>query len=145
MHASNACCPSSASWQSKWLGNKSLDTDSHEDEDAQETALMDFTRLTLYSDGDESEIKYMIDLFMDCADECLQILISGEEDQQQSWKKAAHRLKGSAANFGATQLSDYCEEAENYSHNDNTQRTILAQRIKENYDEVLMVLFRQYP
>ena len=129
----------------KWLNACNVEGESAERQSTSQ--IMDFSRLELYSDGDSDEIKYMINLFLDCADECLRILLgdNGAGRDHDAWQKAAHRLKGSAANFGAEQLAGICAQAEELHGDDDERKNAYAALIKENYEEVLNALFRKYP
>jgi len=67
----------------------------------------------MFEDSEPDEIKELMELF----DE--QALLSIKEletycldGEQEDWKKAAHKLKGSAANLGAIHLAKACEDAE---------------------------------
>jgi len=74
---------------------------------------VDMDHLNLFTDGDKNEEKELLDLFFDQADLSVQQLKEAIEDEDnEAWKKAAHRLKGAAANLGANALSDACAEAE---------------------------------
>lgn len=94
----------------------SCDTISSED------GVIDWDRLALFTDGDLEEEKALIDLFVTYAEESLTDLhdaMTAADGEQ--WQKAAHKLKGSAANLGAQNLADICLEAENgaaLSHDD---------------------------
>jgi HPt (histidine-containing phosphotransfer) domain-containing protein len=74
---------------------------------------VDLAHLRDYIGDDEDEKRIVVDMFVSGADECMAVmeaaLATGDE---QSWKKAAHKLKGSAANFGAEPLRALCYDAE---------------------------------
>lgn len=74
---------------------------------------VDLAHLRDYIGDDEDEKRIVVDMFVSGADECTAVmeaaLATGDE---QSWKKAAHKLKGSAANFGAEPLRALCYDAE---------------------------------
>lgn len=67
----------------------------------------------MFEDSDPEEIKELTDLFDEQAllsiAELEKYCLDGEQEE---WKKAAHKLKGSAANLGAIYLSKACEDAE---------------------------------
>ncbi len=103
--------------------------------------IMDWERLRMFTDDDPEEEKELIDMFVTYAEESLDILKArcqdGEDDE---WKKAAHKLKGSAANLGAKALSDVCTEAEQAFADDAQAKEKILGRILISYDEVCNAL-----
>lgn len=91
-------------------------TEEEQDTDADmasNTPPVDLTHLSLYVGDDAEERKMVFDLFTKGAEESLAVLGGNIMDGENiAWKKAAHKLKGSAANFGAIPLSHICKEAE---------------------------------
>lgn len=74
---------------------------------------VDLAQLRLFTDGDPAEEKILADMFLEQAEEMIQILTaSTAEDKNDVWKSAAHRFKGSSGNLGATQLHHLCKRAE---------------------------------
>lgn len=67
----------------------------------------------MFEDSSPEEIQELTELFSEQADICIQTMqehcLSGEQEE---WRKAAHKLKGSAANLGAIHLSETCLKAE---------------------------------
>ena len=110
-----------------------------------DSLLMDFERLESFADGDEDEMISMIDMFLDYADESVAVMreecIKGDHDK---WKKAAHKLKGSAANFGASQLSFLCSEAEKISGEGDDIKIIILSSIQKNYTDVIDALHTRF-
>ena len=78
-----------------------------------EEAPVDLNHLNMFTEGDKKEERELTSLFFEQARYSLQSLNDsmsyGEND---NWKNAAHKLKGAAANFGATKLSNICFDAE---------------------------------
>lgn len=83
----------------------------------------------------------MIDMFMLYADETLSILRDLKNGQDsEEWKKAAHKLKGSAANLGAQNLSDICYLAEQTYAQDDIRKDELFDKIETAYHQVRNML-----
>ncbi len=106
-----------------------------------ESKIIDWDRLHLFTDGDPEEEKELIGMFMTYAEESLEDLRAHCQDNDgEAWKKAAHKLKGSAANFGAQELSDVCMRAElAFSDNVQTKEEIMA-NIITSYEEVIKLI-----
>ena len=74
---------------------------------------VDMEHLNMFTDGDPDEERELLDLFFEQADLSISELETAlNSDDDEAWKKAAHRLKGAAANLGANMLSSACAEAE---------------------------------
>ena len=103
--------------------------------------IMDWERMALFTDGDPEEEKALIEMFTTYATESLEVLENALEDgQEEDWKKAAHKLKGSAANLGANLLSDACLQAEErYADNAEEKGKILT-AILLHYGQVSTLL-----
>ncbi len=76
-------------------------------------APVDMEQLRLFTDGDPAEEKALADLFLEQAQEMIDILEKSiGAEKQDMWKSAAHRFKGSSGNLGAMQLHNLCKRAE---------------------------------
>ena len=129
-----------------WLpGDPDTQTDSLEPEIGPEfdvsesgSVVMDWERLRMFTDGDPEEEKELIAMFTTYAEESLEILkarcLDGEDEE---WKKAAHKLKGSAANLGAQALSDVCFEAEKGFDRDQAAKEQILADILAAYEQVV--------
>lgn len=103
--------------------------------------IMDWDRLRLFTDGNPDEEQELIKIFMTYAEDSLSILrnqINDGEDEE--WKKAAHKLKGSAANLGAKLLSTACYEAETAFGSKKLEKEELLNKIVAQYAQVCTVL-----
>lgn len=79
----------------------------------EELMIMDWKRFQMFTDGDPQEAKELIDLFIEGAEESLELMFRlCSEHPDENWKIAIHKLKGSAANLGANILARHCKEAE---------------------------------
>ncbi len=89
---------------------------------------VDMEHLNMFTDGDSEEEKELLDLFFEQAELSITELQDNYGDANcEEWKKAAHRIKGAAANLGANILSAACAEAEqNYEQDQVAKETMLA-------------------
>jgi len=99
--------------------------------------IIDWERLQLFTDGNPDEEKALIEVFIASAGEAIATIKQHIETQDnEEWEITTHRLKGSAANMGAKNLSDICDEAEKaYMENAQTKR-ILFNSILTSYNKV---------
>lgn len=103
--------------------------------------IIDWSRIDMFTDGNPQEEKELIDMFMLYADETLSILRDLKNGQDsEEWKKAAHKLKGSAANLGAQNLSDICYLAEQTYAQDDIRKDELFDKIETAYHQVRNML-----
>ncbi len=110
-----------------------------EEQEVMETRLppVDLTHLSLYVGDDAEERKMVFGLFTHGAEESLAVLAGNIMDGKNiAWKKAAHKLKGSAANFGALPLSYICKEAEEKFESSADVKQALFLELSRSYKEV---------
>ena len=79
--------------------------------EAPEESPIDLEHLEMFTDGDADEEKELFEMFMEQAALNMQELQDSLEDDE-DWRKAAHKFKGSAANMGAVALAASCKIAE---------------------------------
>ncbi len=101
-------------------------------DDTNEEKPLDFEQLRLFTDGDPNEEKALFDLFLEQAEEMLSLLKnsanSTDNDDNEVWKSAAHRFKGSAGNLGANKLHLICKKAEaHYLDNAASKQNMLKE------------------
>lgn len=77
----------------------------------EEIMVMDMQHLREFTDGDPVLEKELADMFFENSETCLHDLERTIDDAD-SWRKNAHRLKGSAGNLGAQRLSQSAALAE---------------------------------
>ena len=105
--------------------------------------VMDWDRLRMFTDGSPEEERALIEMFSTYAEESLGILKICQDGADEEWKKAAHKLKGSAANLGAQILSEMCFEAElGFEKSEQEKEEILA-KILSSYEQVCEHLDRE--
>lgn len=98
---------------------------------------VDIEHLNMFTDGDPEEEKELLDLFFEQAVLSLSELESHvEEARGEEWKKAAHRLKGSAANLGAGPLSEICAKAESGHLHSSAEKQKICVDITRNLDHI---------
>lgn len=129
----------------KWLlreGSAPEDQDLEKIEIPQiENIIIDWNRINIFTDGNPQEEKELIDMFIHYADETLETLNLAKDSQDDEiWKKSAHKLKGSAANLGANCLSEMCYKAEILENNNTESKEDLYLEIKEAYQNVRIEL-----
>ncbi len=102
-----------------------------------ENAPVDVGHLRMFTDGDKEEEKEIFELFITQSEEGIDVLrrtcYGGES---QDWRKAAHKMKGAAANLGAFTLSALCKEAEEAFISTEEEKKELYQKVR---DELAMV------
>ena len=131
----------------EWLG-KSLDgkvdndlSSPQTDEQLPDENLMDWEHFSMFTDGDIEEEKQLISLFMTYATESLDILKDCvQTPNPEEWRKAAHKLKGSAANLGAKTLANHCLIAEQAYNDPDVRKEDLFKAIQNSFDATCLVL-----
>ncbi len=102
---------------------------------------VDLTNLSLYVGDDAQERKMVFDMFTKGAEESLAVLAGNIVDGESiPWKKAAHKLKGSAANFGAAPLTQLCKTAEEQFESSADVKQALFLDLTHSYKEVAAFL-----
>ena len=99
------------------------------------TGAVDFEHLERYAAGDAALIEEVLGLFRQQAELWLPLLDPAGPDQ--TWRDAAHALKGAALGVGAFALADACGAAE-VDTRDLGARTLRLQRIHAAADAALM-------
>lgn len=82
---------------------------------ADSVAPVNLDRLRMFTEGNRDEEVFLFGIFMNQAQESLLQMQQSLTDIAQgaeTWRKAAHKLKGSSANLGADRLADLCKTAE---------------------------------
>ena len=97
------------------------------------TTPLNLEHLEVFTDGDKQEEEKLLNLFFEQTDLSLSDLRQAlQEENTENWGKAAHRLKGAAANLGAETLAATCKQAEEAKGDtkdvkENLLRKIIAQ------------------
>jgi len=88
----------------------------------------------LFGDDPEDE-KMLFDVFFQSTEESLSNLENAINDNEEDdWRKAAHKLKGSAANMRANELAAMCADAEKKHNADTDQKTNHLNAIKQEIE-----------
>lgn len=97
-------------------------------------APLDLEHFHSFTDGDKDEEKELLDLFFDQADQSIALLTEQSTDGENTdWKAAAHKLKGSAANFGANTLAEISTRAEKAFAAPKAEKDALLNEIEDAY------------
>lgn len=97
----------------------------------EQNSPIDMARIHSYSRGDREHELHMVSLFMDHAEDVINELRNCCVDGvSKPWYEAAHVLKGSAANIGATELYDLCVTAQEYISESAQRRLELVEKIE---------------
>ena len=118
-------------------GTKAKDQDSNNNTTADTTPPIDMEHLCLFTDGDPQEEKELFELFFEQSKMLigeLQNLCDGSD--QDAWKSAAHKLKGSAANMGANPLLELCLQAELNCKKDAEMKQTMLRSITNEMERI---------
>lgn len=75
-------------------------------------SAVNLVHLRSFTGGDIEKERMLFDLFEKTAEQSLRELHDVLNDNADTWKDSAHRLKGAAANLGAEKLANLCQKAE---------------------------------
>lgn len=90
----------------------------------------DLERLEMFTDGDPEEERELLHMFFEQAEISLSSLLQSKSiNNDDGWKAAAHKLKGSAANVGANNLASICEHAEKNATQDECAKETMLENI----------------
>lgn len=102
------------------------------EEKTSEEAPINLEQLRSFTDGDPEEEKLLAQLFIDQANEMIQLLAeSTQKEACETWKSAAHRFKGASGNLGAMQLHHLCKRAETDFEDPAPQKHKMLEAIKQ--------------
>ncbi len=103
--------------------------------------IVDLEHLYSVLGDDMQERREVIGLFIELAEQSMSGLLDSLQGSDNiAWKKAAHKLKGSAANFGAHGLANHCGVAEEAFEEDAVVKTTLFLSMRHALSEVKEVL-----
>jgi two-component system sensor histidine kinase/response regulator len=91
--------------------------------ECQKINLMDMAQLEEFTEGDMEEEAMLLDVMNDVMAEAIEELqqhVNSGDDE--AWRKAAHKLKGAAGNFGATRMYELCAAAEHECRGDDGRK-----------------------
>lgn len=98
---------------------------------------VELEHVRMFVDGGPEEEKEFFELFINHSEQDIQNLATHLDNRdQENWRKAAHKIKGSAANLGAHQLSHICKTAEESFESSDEEKTSLLNRIRAEHDIV---------
>ena len=98
---------------------------------------VDMEYLRSFIGDDDQEKSLVLGMFVKGAEESISVLSQNiDTGDVDAWKRAAHKLKGSAANFGANYLRDCCVQAEELSDANPIDKAQLLHMVQQAYDGV---------
>ncbi len=100
--------------------------------------IVDTEYLDLFTGGDRDEERTMADIFVSSGVDTLDVLRRHvrQEASNDDWRKAAHKLKGSAGQIGAAALAKACLLAETYAAEGQDRKAGLLHEIERRFSEV---------
>lgn len=97
---------------------------------------IDMDHLHNFTDGNKEEERMLFCIFMTRAVEVVEQLNNAlATNDNESWRKAAHLLKGASGNLGARHLFTICGEAEK-AYDNNNEKPALLQQVQEELEHV---------
>ncbi|MEZ0260446.1 MAG: MHYT domain-containing protein [Alphaproteobacteria bacterium] len=126
----------------KWLPKQQEDQPAAAPEETQAkkthspAIIVDTEYLDLFTGGDREEERSMADMFVSAGVDTLEVLRRHvrQEATNDDWRKAAHKLKGSAGQIGAGALAKACLVAEVGSGDCNKE--VMLDEIERSFSEV---------
>ena len=105
---------------------------------------IDLTNLRLILGDDKETEKEIFQVFIRDGETSMQDLSEHINDEESDvWKKAAHKLKGSAANLGAEKLASICKDGEKNFNATLAEKEILYNKISQEFINVKEYLTQQ--
>ncbi len=97
---------------------------------------IDMVHLRHFTDGDRAEEEALFALFLERADANIVALEEAIGAGDETWRKAAHLLKGASGNLGAQELFRRCERAEHDCTTDSAGKQHHLNEIREELERV---------
>lgn len=98
---------------------------------------VDLAHLRQFTDGNPEEEKEFFGIFLEQATDSITRLEAHTTDAyDEEWKRAAHKLKGSAANLGANILSGLCKQAETSADASAMDKELMRENIRAELTRV---------
>lgn len=117
------------------------ETQDEEDADGSIEGPVDLEHFEMFTDGDKEMEHELFEMFIEHSETGIEDLAAAQKSgDNEAWRKAAHKFKGSAANLGANKLSAECKHAEENFEKDTQEKEVLFEKIKFSYDEVKLFL-----
>lgn len=113
---------------------------------ASPNAPFDLNHLHHFTDGDMEQEVMFYQIFIKQADEIIASIDQSFADSDvDMWVRAVHKLKGSAANLGARQLSTLCDQGEKSDFSDIDANRKLALDIKKEVEDIKAFMYERMP
>lgn len=103
--------------------------------------VMDWDHFEMFSDRDPIQERELIEMFSTYAEETMGFIrMAFENNDPDAWKGMCHKLKGSAANLGARDLSASCLIAEHEFQAPRVDKEIMLLQIEDKYKSICRAL-----
>ena len=119
----------------KWVNLETEKIDTNDGIGKNTKNPIDMGRLSMFTDGDKTEEKELLQEFITQVDRKISEIQSSLENPT-LLESHAHQLKGSAANIGADALSKICAEIENGGNISSTQMDILIKKMAQEFKSI---------
>jgi HPt (histidine-containing phosphotransfer) domain-containing protein len=107
---------------------------------------INFDNLREMTDGDAQVEQELFQVFIDTAEECLDLMRSScESDDREIWRTQAHALKGISLNLGAEPLGILCHHAQLSFNSPPSDKVELLKVIVAEYNNVKAELRESCP
>lgn len=100
---------------------------------------VDLGMLELFTEGDQEQEIILADAYLSAGSQTLESLkqhVSGHDASDQEWKQAAHKLKGSSAQIGASRMSNLCLLAEKGFQGPVADKSAMLSQIESEFYKI---------
>lgn len=98
---------------------------------------VDLTNLRSMTDGDIEMEKALFEEFYSSFEARIDILQQSlEKEAAETWRSNAHALKGISLNLGAENLGALCKQGQDGMHMNESEKSELLKKIKDEYSQV---------
>ena len=106
-------------------------------EETSSATPVDMVHLNSFIGDDADERSLVMDLFLRGAEDSIAVMQAQlDKGDAQQWRSAAHKLKGSAANFGANHLRATCLQAEKEYEASHSEKQQMLHLVEQAYEDV---------
>jgi HPt (histidine-containing phosphotransfer) domain-containing protein len=101
--------------------------------------VVDLSNLREATDGDRELEQELFEEYITSSQELVSELddLLAQSGDNESWRKAAHALKGISANLGANRLAEISKHAQDSHEDDNSVKHDLLSQIREEHKKVI--------
>ena len=121
----------------QWINFFSKDEPAEPEVKVQKPLPIDLSALHGIIGDDKSAERSLLELFLQDSEKSLELLSTQCVDEpSETWREAAHRMKGGAANVGAQGLRSLCEQAQHLEKATSKERQKLYKEIQTAFLDV---------